>query len=312
MSIQCTALTTKGTQCKGKALSGHDLCGRHTVYAPINNPLEDAAMITPDATSTPDAAPINNPLEDAAMDVAPSTDTAPIIDMPPLLNILPRDTSAQHTHAVDIVIPRKDSKLSAYRPNTRDIDIAYFDNVLRKKADIRKLVMSEYFELPDYWVPSVKIKAGESQAERLIRDWEAWRKSYVRAFRAGKLRKIHGVWFFAAKITPGAYVALMRAGKRAYCLEYAKAFGTDEVSFQGLLGIAECYPLVHAATIAANEYHSANNKKSVVMSDVDSAMDAYTTAFDRACAALREIDTAPQIAPSTDVAQLAEEVITAK
>lgn len=208
----------------------------------------------------------------------------------------------QSTTPMLVAIPRIDPVVSHYKPNTRDADIAYFDKVLAKKADIRKLVMAEYFKLPSYWVPSVKLKAGESQADRLIRDWESWRKAYARSFKDGKLKKIDGVWFFAAKITCGAFVALVRAGKRAYCLQYAKDFKTDEVSFAGMIGIAECYPLVMDVITVGNEYHRVKGKAASTAEQIQDAQDAYTASFDRACAALRLIDTMPQ-----DAAQAAQD-----
>jgi hypothetical protein len=179
------------------------------------------------------------------------------------------------------------------RAQAHQDDVQYFDNVLRKARDIRQMVMPEYFSMPSWWVATVKMKGGESAAERQVRDWTTWRKQYARTFRDKGLQKIDGILFYAAKITPGVYLALIRAGKRAYCLEYSRQFGTDDTSFKGLIALDSFYPLAMATIRAANEYHRLKRSDKASMADVDTARDAYNLAFDAACEVLRAIDTAP-------------------
>lgn len=158
-------------------------------------------------------------------------------------------------------------------------DVQFLDNLIAKRADIRRSLMPEYFNMPEWWTPTVKRKADETRAEQVIRDWESWRKQYARTFRDKGLARIDGVLFFAAKITPGVYVSLIRAGKQAYCLEYARQFGTDDSSFKGLIGLDSAFPRVMAVIRAANEYHRMKRSKKSTAADIDSAHDAYAAAF---------------------------------
>lgn len=322
--MQCTSTTQAGTQCKRNASTG-TTCKAHTsaTSAPIVNldlthdvnvtmhgeaavnaayavqdglwgmdeaqarlKAQDAALFD----RTPDAAPIVNP-------IATTKEETPMVVTDAPADVAPVKPYVDPTHAMTVAIARPDAKplTSFYKPNQTDQDIQFFNRALAKNKKIRELVMPEYFVLPDYWVASIKLKAGESQDERLIRDWESWRKSYARNFKAGKLVKIDGVWFFAAKISMSAFIALVRAGKRSYCLEYAKDFGTDETSFLGLVGVAELYPLVHTLITDAAKYHTVKRSAKSSADDMADAYETYHASFDAACIALRAIDTAPVV-----------------
>lgn len=243
---------------------------------------------------TEDTAPVNLSEEESPMDVQITTlvpENAPQADEPA------HPSYVDSTHVLPHATPRRDDAIHTYKPNDRDQDIAYFNKVLSKKSDIKRLIMPEYFTLPDWWQATAKLKAGESDSERTIRDWESWRKSYARAFRAGKVTKIDGVFFYAAKITPSVYLALIRAGKKSYTYQYSKDFGLDESSFVGQVGMADKYPLVHDVLIAANEAHAMKRRKASTQAEIDTAYEAYGVAFTLACNALRAIDTAPIVAP---------------
>jgi hypothetical protein len=183
-------------------------------------------------------------------------------------------------------------------------DIQYFDKLIAKKADIRRLVMPEYFTMPDWWVPTVKMKAGESLSERTIRDWSSWRKQYARTFREQGLKRIDGVLFYAAKITPGVFVSLVRAGKRAYCLEYARQFGTDETGFRAMIGLDVLFPAVMESIRLACAYHKVKRSDKSSQADIDSAHAAWVAGFDRAHAIVRahDIPTKDADAPVAPVA----------
>ena len=64
------------------------------------------------------------------------------------------------TTPINVVVPRKDSPIKPYKVKRadHDRDVAYFDAVLRKRKDIARYVMPEYFSCPESWVPSVKLK----------------------------------------------------------------------------------------------------------------------------------------------------------
>jgi len=195
---------------------------------------------------------------------------------------------------------------SATKTATMD-EVQHFDRLIAKRGDIRKLVMPEYFSMPAWWVPTVKPKAGESLMERTIRDWTAWRKSYARTFRDKGLIKLDGVLFYAAKITAGVYCSMVRAGKRAYCLEYCRAFGTDETAFRAMVGLESFAPAVMVAIRAGNAYHKATRSDKSSAADVSGAMDSWVSAFDQAHEAMRAMDvpSSAVVAPIVDAATLA-------
>jgi len=314
MAVKCTATTSNGKACRRNAGQDSAFCALHAPASIINPPLvPDAINLALDMAewdaAHPDIAYANRP-----SDWTPSrilmAQAAPIINQSinqeeSTMTVKPNTTYQDETTPINVVIPRKDAPnplLRDYKPNDRDQDVAYFNKLLNKKTHIRKLIMPEYFVCPADWTPTLKLKQGESLPERLIRDWESWRKSYARAFRAGKVRKVDGVFFHPAKISMGGFIALMRGGKRSYCLEYARdsQFGISEESFLAMVGVADMFPLVHSAITAATAYHMASKKKDGVQADIDSAHAAWVGAFNAACVALRAIDTSKL--PDSDIA----------
>ena len=318
----CAGTTQKGIGCTKRVPEDGAYCHIHAAYQDVVvtvPPTQDAApIINPIPTNTEES-----PMNDASIPTMAESlvsGESPIPTLAESAPIVNQDGPAattsylESTTPINVVIPRKDAVnplISYYKPNQKDQDIRYFDHILSKKRDIRKLVMSEYFTCPDYWVPTVKLKGGETPAERLIRDWEGWRTAYARAFRAGKVRKIDGVFFHPAKINAPAYIALMRAGKRAYCLEYAKAMGNDEQSFLSQVAIADAYPLVQKAIVAATALNAARKRKTFDQDAIDSARDAWRMAFDAACVALRAIDTSAVDADATQTAGAIVDGVTA-
>jgi hypothetical protein len=268
----------------------------------------DVAPINPIPTSTEEL-PMESPtfptmaesLASAETTIPTLTESAPI--NPP--------SYTESTHVITQAIARKDVPLRRVKRSDHDRDVAFFDNILRKRPDIARYVMPEYKACPIWWTPSVKLKAGETATQRLERDYNAWLKSYARALADRKVARIGDLFFYPAKITPGGYVAMIREGLSAYVLEYSAKivdiFGADpQAQIVGLIGMDVRYPLVAEMIADARSYHKARNRKDQIQADIESAHARYTKSFQAAHTMLRAIDTG-----ETDEAPVVTDGVTA-
>jgi hypothetical protein len=298
MSIQCTAMTTKGAQCGNAAKQG-DLCTRH--YNAVR-PVETAPIIP---TNTEESPMNDNVLPIMAESSASGDSVLPTNTAESPAPIIPTSYT-ESTHPIAVAIPRKDSPRKPIKRADHDRDVAYFDNVLRKRPDIARYVMPEYKACPVWWIPSVKLKAGETESQRIERDYNAWLKSYARALADRKVRRIGDLFFFPAKITPGGYVTMIREGLAAYVLEYSARivdiFGGDPQSqIVGLIGVEIRYPLVAEMIADARLYHKAYNRKERDMADVNAAHARFMASFEAAYTMLAAINTTPADETPADV-----------
>ena len=234
---------------------------------------------------------------------SPASGESPIPTLAESAPIIPPTSYTEFTHVIAQAVARVDVPLRKVKRSDHDRDVAFFDNVLRKRPDIARYVMPEYKACPIWWVPSVKLKAGETPAQRLERDYNKWLKDYAIALANRKVARIGDLFFYPAKITPGGYVAMIREGLSAYVLEYSAKivdiFGGDpQAQIVGLIGVEVRYPLVAEMIADARSYHKARNRKERVDADISAAHVRYLASFKAAHAMLLAIDTGESDEPA--------------